>query len=244
MFDDGRADNYTTAIPAVQAAGLKATIYTVPTWFDTDGYITTAQAQELDAAGVDIANHTNTHPHLTNLTDAEQAAEFTAAKNTLDAAGMTRASAHVAYPYTQSNSSGVAAMAAAGMLTGRAGGSQDYYEFMSYLNVYDGLGLYNLRLVIYPPDIGLTVASIKTKLDYIKAHGEIGALLFHSVGGDPEDPYNYPLADFQEILAYINQLGIESLTISEWYQRYLTAYPDASPLAAHDPAQTLYIEGS
>lgn len=225
MFDDGRADNYTVAFPLLQAANLKATIYTVPSWFGTDGYITTAQAQTMYAAGIDIANHSNTHPHLPLLTDEEQAAEFTTAKNTLDAAEMTRASAHMAYPYTQSNASGIAAMVAAGMLTGRAGGTLGSYEFMSMVNVHDGKGLYDLRLTVYPPDMDADLAAIKVKLDYIKAHKDIGALLFHSIGGDQEDPYNFPEADFVEVLNYINQLGLPSMTISEWLTNYQTAYP-------------------
>lgn len=220
MFDDGRADLYTNAYPALQSAELTATAYVVTDWLGDAGYITAAQAIEMDAAGFDIASHTHTHPHLPLLTQAQQEAEFTAAKGVLDGLGLTRASGHVAYPYCQTNANTFVAMAATGMTTGR----RCQLGFESLVNVHDGLGLYQLPVFVYPPDYDADLAAIKTKIDYAKDHNDIIALLFHSIVETPVDDYDFSLSDFVEVLDYINQLELPALTVTDWYQLYDAAY--------------------
>jgi peptidoglycan/xylan/chitin deacetylase (PgdA/CDA1 family) len=65
-FDDANGDQ----VPAAQilnAAGLKGTFYTPSGFLDATGYMTTAQALALQAAGNEIGGHTVTHPDLAQM---------------------------------------------------------------------------------------------------------------------------------------------------------------------------------
>jgi peptidoglycan/xylan/chitin deacetylase (PgdA/CDA1 family) len=63
-FDDSLAGVQTEIVPRLTAAGMRATLYALPSKIGTAGYLTLAQLQTLYAAGWDIASHTNTHTRL------------------------------------------------------------------------------------------------------------------------------------------------------------------------------------
>ena len=58
-FDDGWISQYTEAFPYLQSRGIPGTIYTIDQYVGDPSYISLAQAQEMYAAGWDIANHGN-----------------------------------------------------------------------------------------------------------------------------------------------------------------------------------------
>ncbi|MFE1287104.1 polysaccharide deacetylase family protein [Streptomyces sp. NPDC058751] len=74
-FDDGYADFATTVAPLLAARGLPSTLYvTTGALEPSDGgpfpsvaTLGWAQVRELDAAGVEIGGHTETHPQLDTL---------------------------------------------------------------------------------------------------------------------------------------------------------------------------------
>jgi peptidoglycan/xylan/chitin deacetylase (PgdA/CDA1 family) len=64
-FDDGAASMYSRTLGIMQAAGLRGTMYVVPTFIgDYAGYLTLTQLREMYAAGWDAASHTMNHTHL------------------------------------------------------------------------------------------------------------------------------------------------------------------------------------
>lgn len=64
-IDDGYADNYTNAYPALLANSVKATIFIVPDLVGQPGYLTLQQIQEMQASGlVSFQNHTMSHYDL------------------------------------------------------------------------------------------------------------------------------------------------------------------------------------
>jgi peptidoglycan/xylan/chitin deacetylase (PgdA/CDA1 family) len=64
-IDDGYADNYINAYPALLANGVKATIFIVPNLVGQPGYLTLQQIQEMQASGlVSFQNHTMGHQDL------------------------------------------------------------------------------------------------------------------------------------------------------------------------------------
>ncbi|MFL5828978.1 MAG: polysaccharide deacetylase family protein, partial [Solirubrobacteraceae bacterium] len=73
-FDDGLADQYTNALPALNAHGLNGTFY-VNSAHVANGsqYLTWAQVQALAGAGNEIGGHTLDHPDLTTLDPNEAA---------------------------------------------------------------------------------------------------------------------------------------------------------------------------
>jgi peptidoglycan/xylan/chitin deacetylase (PgdA/CDA1 family) len=215
-FDDGRADFYTAAFPALTTAGIKSTLYAIPGLFGNAGYITSVQAGEIYAAGHDIGNHSNTHPAFDTLTQAQIEAELSTAKTTLDAAGMTRASDHVAYPYGTHDFN---TMTATGMITGRVTTT----GYMTLDNVHDNLNLYSLPIYYVKNTVDL--GTVINWINNMALQNKIIYLLFHSIVDTPTDTYEWSTADFVALLAHINSMSLPALTITEWYARYTAKYP-------------------
>ena len=83
-FDDGYADFYTTAFPILQAHGFTAVSYVVPGFLDHPRYMTSAQVEEIDGAGIEIGAHTMTHADLTKAGPAQLVLEVEGSKNALE----------------------------------------------------------------------------------------------------------------------------------------------------------------
>ncbi|OIJ67797.1 polysaccharide deacetylase family protein [Streptomyces mangrovisoli] len=95
-FDDGYADFASTVAPLLAARGLPATLYVTTGALGTPGRrpgggpfpsvatLTWAQVRELDAAGVEIGGHTETHPQLDTLTRASVRAEVAGCKQRIE----------------------------------------------------------------------------------------------------------------------------------------------------------------
>ena len=83
-FDDGYADFYTTAFPILQAHGFTAVSYVVPGFLDHPRYMTSAQVEEIDGAGIEVGAHTMTHADLTKAGPAQLVLEVEGSKNALE----------------------------------------------------------------------------------------------------------------------------------------------------------------
>lgn len=71
-FDDGLADAYTAAFPALRQRGLAGTFYVISGFVGQAGSVTWDQLREMQAAGMEIGAHTVTHPDLAIASPAEQ----------------------------------------------------------------------------------------------------------------------------------------------------------------------------
>ena len=81
QFDDAHVTDYTTALPILEEYGYPAVTFVNAEYVDAgdlggDPRLTTDHLHELHDAGWCIANHTNDHPHLSELDRAEQEAEI------------------------------------------------------------------------------------------------------------------------------------------------------------------------
>lgn len=66
-FDDGTTDHYFTAAPLLERHGLHGVFFVNTARLDTDGYLTLAQCQELQARGHAIESHAHQHKPLVGL---------------------------------------------------------------------------------------------------------------------------------------------------------------------------------
>lgn len=200
--DDSTEGYYTYVFPALQAAGVKATFYTITD--QVDQLITWAQLQEMNAAGHDIANHTTDHANLTTLTQAEIEARVSVARDALVAHGLPRAASDVAYPYGGANSTVYAAMAATSMRTGRL--AADTWCAQPLVSPYS-VGCLSAG--------SMTLAQVGAYIDQARAEGRVLVILIHGVV--PADPSatQWLLSDYEALLAYINVSGLPQYTISE-----------------------------
>lgn len=83
-FDDGYADNYTEAFPALATRGMSATVFVITSRIGTTGYLTWAQLREMKAGGISIQSHTHTHPFLSAISRAAARAELETSRQVLD----------------------------------------------------------------------------------------------------------------------------------------------------------------
>lgn len=93
-FDDGYRDNFTEAVPVLEAHGLPATVFAVPghmgEWLDHDARTPDAQLMTWDelralaAKGWTIGGHTMNHPRLAQLSEAHQRDEISGSKRALE----------------------------------------------------------------------------------------------------------------------------------------------------------------
>lgn len=102
-FDDASSDFYTNVFPILKKYNLKATLFVVPAWLDTDGFMTKAQLAEVAKySNLDIENHTYDHGYFTSMTADKQKAEITdAAAAIKEITGRT--TTFIAYPFGDFN---------------------------------------------------------------------------------------------------------------------------------------------
>jgi len=103
-FDDGWRSHYTTVFPALTSRGLKAEFFVTVDRLGTEGFMTWDEAREMADAGMSIGSHTLTHPHLDELTDAEQEREIAESRQRL-ADGLGCEVRHLSLPSGRFNES-------------------------------------------------------------------------------------------------------------------------------------------
>lgn len=102
-FDDGYLDNYTYAFPILKELDMKATIFVIGDYTDTNGfYLTSPQIKEMSDFGIDIESHTATHVHLNTLSYTDQLKELTSSKKKIEAI-TGKEILSIAYPYGDYN---------------------------------------------------------------------------------------------------------------------------------------------
>lgn len=102
-FDDNSNDFYPYIYPILQQYGMKATQFTVSDWVNGSWNMTATEILTVMENGINIQNHTVTHPFLANLTKEQQYAEITDATTALkELTGKTTMA--FAYPYGNYNS--------------------------------------------------------------------------------------------------------------------------------------------
>lgn len=207
-FDDGYTNNYTLAYPTLAAYNINATIFMITDWIDGFG-LTTAQLTALDAAGWDIGNHTASHPHLDTLPEADQETELSTAKAVLDGLGLTRASAHVAYPFGDYNADTLTAMANTGMLTGRL------YETINK-NGFDMSTIDWYEIVSFEVTNTTSLETVKGVIQLAMCQGLIIDLVFHNIiSTGPPAANEWLASDLAALADWINEQYLPTLTISQ-----------------------------
>nr|WP_263324409.1 polysaccharide deacetylase family protein [Neobacillus sp. Marseille-Q6967] len=102
-FDDNSNDFYPYVYPILQKYGMKATQFTVSDWVNGSWNMTSSEILTVMENGINIQNHTVTHPFLANLSKAQQYEEINNATTALkELTGKTTMA--FAYPYGNYNS--------------------------------------------------------------------------------------------------------------------------------------------
>ncbi|WP_179107235.1 polysaccharide deacetylase family protein [Sediminibacillus massiliensis] len=97
-FDDNTKDFYPYAFPLLKEHGMKATQFTVTDWIDREANMAASELKEVMDHGIEVQNHTASHPYLSGLDKQDKNMEITTAGNTLDSLLNIRAD-FFAFPY-------------------------------------------------------------------------------------------------------------------------------------------------
>jgi peptidoglycan/xylan/chitin deacetylase (PgdA/CDA1 family) len=211
-FDDDYASVYTLAYPIMRAHNIRGTIYTISTTVGDVGRMTTAQLAELHAAGWDIANHSDNSTNLTTYSQADAQTHIAACKTYLDGLGLTRASAHLAYPSGGYNATVKAAATAAGILTGRATAETGpEYEILPFED--------NLAIDPYTSlNATRTEATVESKITQAIAKGGILAAYGHEIVAAAPAGEQWLDTDLAALCNFIATNNLPCVTISELYR--------------------------
>lgn len=71
-FDDGWRNHYTLALPILEKYGMKATFFVFTEALGKSSFMTWEHVALLAAAGMEIGNHTKTHPYLFKITNEKR----------------------------------------------------------------------------------------------------------------------------------------------------------------------------
>ncbi len=215
-FDDGYASTYSKAYQYMQSIQALGTVYVIPDRIgNIPKYLTLEQIKEMDAQGWSIANHSYTHEkQFIYLSPDEIITQLSEAKNVLDGWGLTRASAHVAYPWGNWDTVVLDAMESAGMLTGR---TTDYMQHVVWS--HEGRNyLIGTRMVEHFNSL----EDVKAWVDEAAAYGRIVGLCFHDIVDAEADSYQWKIEDFIALMDYIHEKELPFLTINDYYALAVT----------------------
>lgn len=102
-FDDGYADNYIYAFPVLKELNLKATIFMITDYIDTNpAFLNRSQIKEMDLNGVAVESHTPYHDDLSVLSYASQYKILKASKEKLQQI-VNRPILYLSYPVGKYN---------------------------------------------------------------------------------------------------------------------------------------------
>lgn len=82
-FDDGYENFYQNAFPALKQRGMTAISYVISGKKDSN-YMTENQIREISDAGIEIGDHTISHPDLSTLTEQKQRTEIFQSRDNLE----------------------------------------------------------------------------------------------------------------------------------------------------------------
>ena len=162
-FDDGYADNYTTALPLLEKYGMKGTVFMVVNDIGRKGYLTLEQLKEMEARQTEIGSHTANHLPLPSLPAEKKEEEIAISKLLLEWKGL-KTIFFLAYPngsYDADCGVLLKQNEYLGALTGDSG-----------LNTFDTDPYYLKRVNVPQPRLGLT--EFKLRLLWAQMHAKFG----------------------------------------------------------------------
>ncbi|MFT5886135.1 MAG: peptidoglycan/xylan/chitin deacetylase (PgdA/CDA1 family) [Arcticibacterium sp.] len=192
-FDDAPASHYSVVAPLLKEFGFGATFFVCefpPNYKDSTLYMNWRQIKALANMGFEIANHTQTHANVTNLSQAQFNEELAYIENKCDSLGISNPT-NFAYPGYGLNSKVLKFLNQKKYVFARAGGSR----------VYDPLVDHPYLIPSWATDTD-NKNEIMASLEKAKK-GKIVVLTLHGVP-DIEHPWvNTPPKLFKEYLQYL-----------------------------------------
>lgn len=202
QFDDSLLTTYETAFPIMAEYGLTATVFAITGREGADRHLTLDQMEELQEAGWEFGSHTHTHRRTGELSLDEQREELERSKEWLLDHGFTQAASTFAYPFGS-------------FTTETMDLAADYYDFATHGQRGSMNRTINSPLSVnrHPADDAEQAMALIDVLLDDRLPTDTLVLYYHDVIED-HDLWINP-ADFEETMAYIDEVGVECLLTSE-----------------------------
>ena len=203
-FDDGYAQNYQTALPLMNAMGIKSTQYWISSTIENGTPADIENYRQFVTSGHEIGSHTVTHQDLTTLDSATLQYELTHSKEYLSTTFNTPINAFAA-PYGVTNKNVLSAI--------KQNYASERTVNMSYnYNAKNTFDIYNVRA--QSPVNTTTDAEVQSWIDYAKTNKVWVVICYHAIDTDAGTYSNTP-TQFQDHLNIIKNSGLPVLTMSQ-----------------------------
>ncbi|MFZ1075284.1 MAG: polysaccharide deacetylase family protein [Minisyncoccia bacterium] len=167
-------------------------------------YMTPAEILQMQAEGQEIGGHTQIHPDLTTLSDADQTTQIAGGRQDLLSYGVTPALTFV-YPYGAYNSASEQIAQQAGYISSR-----------TVLPGFNGRNTDIYALLSQSVDSDTTLAQIQSWIDQAKANKQWLILVFHPILTDlSNQPYGATPQTLQGIVNYLTANNVPVLTMAQ-----------------------------
>jgi len=208
-FDDVFDDFYTTVFPNMTAHGFKGCGAAVTTHVGTAGRCTWPQLREMQAAGWDITSHSRTHAAFEGLSENELISEIQGSQNDLLAQDIELGSRFLIYPGSSWNQTVLTYMR---KWFSMAGGRTAFLEHFAPSN--------ELILFCNGAINTTTVSTMKSWIDEAKNYNGWLIIYFHHIKTPADETYSNTIADFNEVLDYIETEGLPVMTLSDVFDEF------------------------
>ncbi len=203
-FDDGFKSNVQAA-EIMNKYGFKGTAYIIPSYLETEKYMSQFDVDYLHSLGWDISGHGHTNLRLYSLADAE--GDLANMKYYLNTGGY-KGREHFSYPnggYTDSVRSLVAEYFETGRTIDGLAQPQNYFIPTKI----------NAKTVSVKHD----VQTVKNWIDDVLYEKSWLILTWHDIVSVPSGDVEYDILKFEEIIKYLSEVGVEVIPFSEAYDR-------------------------
>ena len=194
-FDDGWESSYENGVPILNQYGYKASFYILSNFFEDTQYMSLAQVKSLQAQGNVIGSHTVSHPHLTELSEADMHYEIVGSQKQLESKlGPIK---DFAAPYGDYDDAAMKEI-------------QQYYtsqrSVTAGINTFENFDKYHLR----SPNIQVntTTDEIKTFLQEAKDNRGWLILTYHEIN-DSGREYSITKEQFADQMKLIEESGLK-----------------------------------
>jgi peptidoglycan/xylan/chitin deacetylase (PgdA/CDA1 family) len=197
------ASQYDNARPVLAQNGIPATYYLVSGLLNASGYMSAAQARQLQGAGSELGSHSATHANLTQISGDQLTNELAGSKSALEAQfGPIRS---LAYPFGAYNS---AVVAEATRIYETARTTDGGVNLRGAIN----RGQLTMRYVTNTT-YAATVAGWMTEAANA---GGWTILVYHGVA-EGGDTYSVTPSQFASHMAAVKNSGLRTVTVSAGY---------------------------
>jgi peptidoglycan/xylan/chitin deacetylase (PgdA/CDA1 family) len=214
FFDDAFLNQYDVAFPILKEYNFKATFGVITdhigTGRDLWEYMDAIHLEELARAGMDIASHTNTHPHLRTLSNEELHYEIYDSKKTLEGMGFIVDT--IVYPFYEWDDRIIEYVIAANYTCGRAGWTSD---FVYKTDTADSNGKYHVTAW------QITQEDMNTFKTIVGRAGptSVVCLVYHFVSDEGPQSTSTPIANFMAQMEYLKNNGFTVIPLPDLFRQ-------------------------